>query len=256
MTHIQTFSIQRILLLMQKELYENLKIVSVGYISFFGIATAVVALNFIGGGEAWAEFSDFFEFGLFITGLFISGMAFKSFRSKEGTMSYLSIPASVLEKFLSMLLLTTLGLVIFYIAAFSIFDFLFVALGNSLTNQSTEYFRFFSADLPHLFLVYLIVQSIFLAGAATFKKVPLFFTVFWSFVFLLGVGLYSTGLVYLFRDTFESTAHQLDRGVNINLMDLKDSGLWISKIPEFTFYYLTAPVFWAVTYFKIKEKEA
>jgi hypothetical protein len=256
MTHIQTFSIRRILLLMQKELYENLKIVSVGYISFFGIATAVVVLNFIGGGEAWAEFSRFFEFGLFITGLFITGMAFKSFRSKEGTMSYLSIPASVLEKFISMLLLTTIGLTVFYTAAFSLFDFLFTAIGNSLTNHSVEYFRFFTDELPHLFLIYLIVQSVFLAGAATFKKVPLFFTVFWLFVFLLGIGLYSAGLAYLFRDTFESTAHQLDRGVNLNLMDMKDTGLWISEAPEFIFYYLTAPVFWAITYFKIKEKEA
>ena len=45
--------------------------------------------------------------------------------------------------------------------------------------------------------------------------------------------------------------------MNINLgpNDFEEHRFLFVEIPKFIFYYLTAPVFWVVTYLKLKEKE-
>lgn len=256
MTHIKSFDIQRILLLMQRELFENLKIVLMGFISFFGMAAVIVILNLITGGEAWKNFSGFYTFGLFLTGIFISGMAFRAFRTKEGTMSYLMVPASVLEKLISVILLTTLGVIIFYTFTFAVFDSLFVLAGNAVSDSQIGYFRFFGPDTAHEILLYAIIQSVFLAGAATFRKVPLFFTIFWLVVFSLGIFAYMVSLGFMFKESLEAAGEGINHyNGNINLMDFQ-SDYWLAKLSKFIFYYALAPIFWAISYFKIKEKEA
>ena len=256
MANIQSFSTQRVLLLIQKELYENLKIVSVGYISFFGIAAAIIFFNSLSGGGAWSNFSNFYTAGLYLTGIFISGMAFNAFRSKEGTMNYLVVPASILEKFLSVFILTTIGLVAFYTTVFTIFDSLFIIIGNTTTGSSIELFRYFDNKVPEVILNYFIIQSVFLAGASMFKKVPLFFTVFWLFVVSIGIALFSVLLGLIVKETLDTATFAYKGSFNLNFTNQADPGFWLKEVPRFIFYYISAPVFWAITYFKIKEKEA
>lgn len=255
MTDIPLFSGQRIIYLIRRELYENLKTVAIGFGAFLGLAAVIVILNFIVGGEAWKGFSTYFLPGMFITGLFISGMAFRAFRTKEGTMAYLSLPASILEKFVSELLLTTIGFIAVYTAVFGLFDTLFITAGNMLNGSDVAYFRFFNSNFPYAVLVYIIIQSVFLAGAATFRKVPLFFTAFRIFLISLAITTYVVLLAFLLKDNFADMPQHSNVNININPMSDDPSDFWPVQAAKFVFYYLTAPVFWAITVFKMKEKE-
>ena len=55
-------------------------------------------MNALGDADAWSEMEGFYVAGFVIAGVFISGMAFTNLRSKEKTMTYLSLPASTVEK--------------------------------------------------------------------------------------------------------------------------------------------------------------
>ena len=123
MKNIQSFSIKRILLLMQKTAYENVKFVLIGLVTVFGIFSIILFLNGLDDGDAWGKMQAFYVAGFIISGFFISGMAFTNLRTKEKTMSYLTLPASTLEKFISELLLTTVGFIVIYTAIFYVFNF-------------------------------------------------------------------------------------------------------------------------------------
>ena len=101
METIKNFNIKRLLLMLQKDIFENYKTTLIGLSSVIGLLFIFTIM--ISGESASQNFSMIYRFTLFITGIFVSGMAFTAFRIKEKTMTYLTIPASTLEKFISML---------------------------------------------------------------------------------------------------------------------------------------------------------
>ncbi len=83
MKNIQSFSIKRILLLMQKTAYENVKFVLIGLVTVFGIFSIILFLNGLDDGDAWEKMQAFYVAGFIISGFFISGMAFTNLRTKS-----------------------------------------------------------------------------------------------------------------------------------------------------------------------------
>lgn len=105
----------------------------------------------------------------------------------------------------------------------------------------------------------LIIQSIFLAGASYFKKIPIFFTSLYVFIFVLVMSL----VIGLFSYYFIT---ELGNEIGLKFSNVFDfsSGhmheitideLWSGKILTMFFAYLLAPLFWTITYFNVKEKE-
>lgn len=256
MENIQTFSLKRVYLLIQKTVYENAKFVLIGLSTIFGIFSVILFLNALGDADAWQNMQGFYVAGFVLSGLFISGMAFTSLRSKEKTMTYLSLPASTLEKFISELLITTVGFAIIYTLIFYAFNFVVFIIGAPF-NLDANIINLFDLHVLEGFMYYVIFQSILLAGAATFRKVPLFFTSFTLFIAGVIIMIVVVIIAFSMKDYFDGLDH-----VNISLSDthydvegeMKNS-FFLFKLPKFMFYYLTAPIFWVVTYLKLKEKE-
>jgi len=257
MENIQSFSFKRILLMMQKTLYENGKSVIIGLSTVFGIFSFILIISLLNsGGNAWNNLDGFYYAGLIIAGLFISGMAFSNFRNKEKTMSYITLPASILEKFISEWLLTTVVFIIGYTAIFYAFNFLLILFGNVL-NIDVNIVNIFNSEFISVMPKYFIMQSIFLAGAATFKKSPFFKTIFSWFLFSIFLIVWLSVLVYFLKGTFETVSFNDQGAFNIgNNTSYNFENHWFIEGMKYFYYYVSAPAFWLYTYFKLKEKEA
>ena len=256
MENIKSFSFKRILLLMQKTLYESGKSVIIGLSTIFGIYSLILFISVLHSGSAWIHLDAFYFAGIFIAGFFISGSAFANFRNKEKTMSYLMLPASVLEKFISEWLLTTVVFIIGYTIIFYVFNFLLLFFGNTF-NIEVHIVNIFNSDFLKELPKYFIIQSMFLAGAASFKKSPFFKTLFSLFLFGMFLTVYLSVLAYFLKGTFETFSFN-GNGMNMSGMNTSYNfeNHWLITSAKYFYYYVSAPAFWLYTYFKLKEKEA
>jgi hypothetical protein len=255
METIQSFSIKRIVLLMQKSLYENAKYVLIGISTVFGIFTVILFFDSLNGGEAWGNMQNFYVVGFIISGLIISGMAFSNLRSKEKTMAYLSLPASLLEKVISELILTTIGFIIMYTLIFYVYNFIIYIIGAPF-NLHANILNIFNREVFEGYLLYIILQSVLLAGAATFRKAPLFFTLFSLFVAGTALLIIIVLIALSFKGYLESSGLENLHFDNDDFFKGKNPETHpLVIIPKYLFYYVTAPLFWVVAYFKLKEKE-
>lgn len=240
---------------MQKTAYENAKFTLIGMITIFGFFSVILFFSAMSNADAWGNMNSFYTAGFIISGIFISGMAFTNFRSKEKTMTYIMLPASTLEKFISELLLTTIVFAIAYTAIFYIFNFAVSAIAG-IYGLPIDFLNLSDLHVLQGFMYYVIFQSIFLAGSATFRKVPLFFTLFSLFVAGIAILIFTVIITTFLKGEFENLAFG-SFNINSNTfpeIDIENHPLVL--IPKYMFYYLTAPLFWVVTYFKLKEKEA
>lgn len=254
MKNIKSFSFKRILLLMQKTLYENAKSVLIGLITVFGLFSFILFMSALKDADAWSKLQTFYITGLFIAGFFISGMAFANFRNKEKTMSWLTLPASTSEKLISEWLLTTIVYIIAYSAIFYVFNLILILIGN-VFNFEVSFINIFTKETLTLFLHYIIIQSILLAGAATFKKVPLFFTISSLFIAVIIISFFLTLIAMVINGQFEAFNFNVNK-IQGNNFSYNLENHWLIQIPKIMYYYFTAPIFWIYTYFKLKEKEA
>ncbi len=120
-----------------------------------------------------------------IAGIAVSGTAFSDFRRKEKSMHYLMLPSTTLEKFLSQYVLVTLVFGLLFSLLYYVFSAINIASVALFTDYSLAFIHPFENLKPIYFFRYFIpVQLFFLAGAVTFKKIPVFFTVFFGFLFL------------------------------------------------------------------------
>lgn len=239
---------------MQKTAYENARFTIIGISTIFGFFSVILFFSALNGANAWDKMNNFYVAGFIISGIFLSGMAFTNFRNKEKTMNYLMLPASTLEKLISELLLTTIVFAIVYTILFFVFN-LAASLVASIYGLPTNFVNLMDLNVLEGFMYYVIFQSIFLAGSATFRRAPLFFTLFSLFVAWIAVFIFVVIISTSLKGEFENLAfNNFNIGPNTFPKEDIENHILV-QIPKYMFYYLTAPLFWLVTYFKIKEKE-
>lgn len=243
---------------MKKEIFENVKFVAISYGAIIGFILAFLLINTSQNTDAiWLHFNEIFNFTLFVIGIALSGMAFTNFRSKERTISFLTMPASHLEKTLTQLLLTSVGVVISYAIVFFMAHLLYTLIGKMFFSFEIGTFNPFNTDTYKTVYFLVLIQSIFLAGASFFKKIPVFFTGLYIFiigiVIILIVGLLINyfGGNHFYFDSSLSYMHIHRETGEITLIN----NLWSAQILIFFLKYLLAPIFWTITYFNVKEKE-
>lgn len=252
---MKNFCIKRIFLLIQKEVLENLKIVGIGFASIIGFIFAILMISGYNGGLMWHYFNEIFNTTLLLGGIAIAGMAFSDFRGKERTITYLTLPASHIEKSFTQLLLTSVGFVISYTVVFYISYLMFLSLGKMLFTFDIGTFNPFNEATYKTIFYLVIVQSLFLAGASIFKRVPVFFTGLYMFIFSIVFMIIAGIMAYYLSKSFDAPGNGSIVFSSVNSDNITIDSLWTGKIFEIFFMYLLAPVFWAITYFNVKEKE-
>ncbi len=255
------FSINRFALLMQKNLYENsknfLKILAI----FFGILFVMVISNRHQDYRALMMLPKMYQVGFVVLATLVAGTAFSNLRTKERSMSYLSLPATTLEKLLAELFVSTVVFFAIYVFSFYIFNFLMILFGQAVSvSFEVGFVDIFDQTTMSIYHYTLIGQSILLAGAATFMRRPMISTGFTLFVVVVIYLLYGLAFFHLFMDNDFHHVNLSPKGAYVitNNFTVKTDLPYTTNIvnmAKYLFDYALAPLMWIVAYLKLKEKQ-
>jgi hypothetical protein len=211
--------------------------------------------------------------GLFLTGCLFASVQFNDLSDGPKGISYLLLPASLLEKLLNAFLFCIVLYFICYTAVFYITDFIMVKVSNSYLAewhaQRKGHFTpedivnvFVSPNTPkinlfyYLLIIYFSVQSIFLLGSVYFSKYSYIKTLIWGLIVFLVLVFWEHKIIESFmpHGSFYKPftlfrVYEDGKDLMIRIPE------WISSILMFLMLYSLAPVLWVVTYFRLKEKE-
>lgn len=193
--------------------------------------------------------------GLFFTGLFIGGYIFSStifneLHHPQRSSQYLTLPVSVTERVLVSWLITgILFPVVMFLTA------MIVNLIVEITLNLTPFPGLFSQGSRATVSVYIVTQSIFLFGAAYFKKNHFLKTILSLFVLFIVfnsiIGLVGWALLSPFSSAGELgiDMQNVSPGLEPVFMD------YIPTTAHILFNYLMLPFFLVVTWFSLKERQ-
>ena len=248
------FSFPRFINLLKLELYRNYKgillifEITFGFLFFMGLLLNVI-LDYK---MVVYEHDESYAITLIIGGFIVSSLAFKDLGNSLRRHSYLMLPASILEKFTCMWLLTSLGWTILFSTAFYLYSIVANTVGSvffpSVTFQTFKPFGSFSLVIIKY---YIVLQGIFLLGAAHFKGYALPKTL----AVLITFGALCFGLFYvLLMDVFlmDHVCVTPDGCELANQMDLE--GFW--PFMQVFFWWMLAPLTLILSYMGLKEQEA
>ena len=263
-----TFSFSRLGKLITKQLFENSRLYIFSVLALFGLLALIFAFWIGADGPTYAEEATYviFIFGLFIAGSIFASMAFNMLGSKDKGIYWLSVPATHLEKlictiFYSIILFTIVYCLCFYIVKSISIAFLQNYIkthpGNSYSPMK-DFEHGFGAAIKYFIYAYFAIQSLYLLGSVYFSR--------YSFVVTTVVGAL---LVFAFGFYISSIHDNMFTGIRgwdmISIRkadDSVDNGYFlysvsptVAKIFKYTVQFAWAPLFWVVTWFRLREKQ-
>lgn len=227
-----------------------------------GVVGALVIL--VSGLSAFRHTGDQVHMGLYVFFLFISGIlvssnAFGSLREDISAGAWLTLPASIFEKFTSRLFLTSIG----YVLATGLIYFIISALSEGINQILFDYshplFNPFTTKVWIPMTVYLVIQSVFLTGSIFFRRFAFIKTLlFLSILSLALVLFFFLALKIILGGQFGTLSDHSMRIVWNSLtsdwlIEVKDT---LVRMTGTLFWGILAPFCWAVSYFRLREFEA
>lgn len=146
--------------------FHSIVVVS-GFVSALLFLSALVAGRSV---PSWNFYSLFWGTFLFIGGYLFTASSFKALHQPISAGFYLTIPASVEEKFLSKLVLTAFCYPLFLLLYIYIFSYLNKFALLLLYRTTITTFEPFTEDVWNSIRLYVATQSFFLVGALFFRK--------------------------------------------------------------------------------------
>lgn len=177
---------------------------TVAYIGIIFIVLSIVQLSNRFQPHDLDSFQGFLVGFVAVFGILYAGHSFPAFRSKESTMTYLMVPASLPEKFVfeffSRIVTTLLALPLLYWTTFHLQGYFFTIF-TSQTFESVGLQYLIKINVPendHLFWIYTVVSTAVLlafvlvfTGSAMFTKQPLMKSLFALAVIMIFYSGYS-----------------------------------------------------------------
>lgn len=267
------FSFRRFWLLCKQSLIINKKIIGMSIIGVIGLS--ILALLFIQSNtrlQSWEveQYLYLFFFPFFILGIIYTSLSFPAFRSKEKSISYLTLPASITEKYVFEIVSRIIVFMIVY-------PLLFWAVVNAecaVVHHYAPHFKNYQFSFSAAYLelikdhnyingkiqytqVEQIVQYIFIqggllafilsfAGASHFSKSPLLKTLFSLSIIIAGYFL----LGYLLYKILDLKDYN-PKNEKILFMNIKND---MKYFVAYAFTILNL-CFLAISFFRLKEKE-
>lgn len=188
------FSGARFLLLCKQHFIHNTQFLLLSTVAYIGVVVIVLSIAQMGSNLQSHDLDSFqgFLVGFFaIFGILYVGHAFPAFRSKESAITFLMVPASVLEKFvfefISRIGIIVLILPLLYWVAFHLQGYFFTLFTDKVFEPiGLQYLiKIDVPDASYESAIYmmattgiLLAFALALTGAATFNKQPLVKTLF------------------------------------------------------------------------------
>lgn len=177
---------------------------------------------------------------LYTGGFIISSFAFNELHDRQRAYLALMLPCSNLERFLNKWLLTSVGYAIGVLILYYLFSLLSFVVNRFVFQQPVAIINVTQPGLWVGIGKYIILQSIVLLGAITFKKYALLKTALALGCVLMIASAFSVLIAWMFCPTCfqgETFITTVFRG------------------GYFTFWVIAAPVCWYVTYLRLTEYE-
>lgn len=201
----------------------------------------------------------YFGMTLFIAGFIITSRAFVEVHIKNRNHDWLMLPASSLEKCLSRLLLTTIGVGIGMIVYFWLFSLLAAGLSTLLYGRAYPLFNPADREVGLLLANYLVLQSIFFAGAIYFRRAHFIKTVLAISAFVVALVLLTAVAMRAIvpRELLDLTAPNPLENLDFSAIApfLQHAARVVSLIAKIFYWAVLAPLFWVFAYFRLTEVE-
>ncbi len=252
------FRFNRFQRLIKNELLTQYRTLLIAGGAILGILLFINFLSLLGNNRAVAP-TSFYGLLLFAGGYIVSSMAFTDLHHPQKSYLYLTLPCSNAEKFLSRLILTSVGYGLATLILYFLFSALISLLSMLLTGYAPPMFNPFDREIFISLGVYLVTQSLFLAGAVYFRKHAFIKTVLSLFGLLLLLLLFTLLILRLFfwNDWVDLRNYPRDLFVSSGLTKatLESFFITLGKILKYLFWTVLAPFFWIVTFLRLKETE-
>jgi hypothetical protein len=199
---------------------------------------------------------------LFIGGFIVTSLAFKELHLNAQSVFYLTLPGSALEKFLSKLLVTSLGYaagsLLFYTGVSAAAE----AINRLIFGYGHPFFNPFDRNILLAVAVYLVSQSVFLVGSVYFRRLAFIKTSLYIVLFGIVLSVVAGLAVWLiFRDyaegrhiLFEPYLNQLKMNGDMQSV-LQPLAEGFARAAKIVFWAAVAPVGWIIGYLRLRETE-
>jgi len=231
----------------------NIRMYGKSYLTFYGAAFGIMIFVFLNNIIFMRfispnSFSSTFTNLIFFTSMVVPSINFRELRNKTLATNYLTIPASIFEKFLSSFVITLFGGFLAAILVFVLSNILAIAFGV-LFQVKVEFFDFWKWDiLKQSLILYLVFHTLFFFGSTAFKKNPIVQTFLWSVISFIVIII---AFFYIITKIFQTNS------LNFNFLyfDEIQATLDIIRIIGIIVFSLVIFLLWLASYFKIKEKQ-
>lgn len=241
------FNITRLGLFVRRQLLLNINTIGVAIAAVVGMLLIISGLTAYSSPSNVQNLVPFYLVLLFIGGYVFTSKIFSELNSPQKSYAFLTLPVSTAEKLVgAWLIVTPLFLTVAIIGVF-----ILIYISSLIAGQP--------ADLPNILSnvhfqrtvgAFLVTQTFFFLGAATFRSNNFLKTLLALFAIALVVIGYTTLLGYTLLG--EGTAH-IGPGTG---GELKGTAEFIFKeLVPFLFWYVLGPFLLVVSYFKLKERQ-
>jgi len=251
------FNIERLFKQIKWDTSQYARLVLLGFGVVFGIQLFRTFTSVIDGHFSHGSFhSGNFGFMLMLGGLIFTSMIFNELSAPQSRQFYLTVPASHLEKFVSKLLITTVGFVTFTLFSYWFFSVFNSMLARIIGGYSIGVFNPFKSQNIDLVQIYLVVQSVFLLGAVTFQRYSFLKTCL--SLLIIGIivsAIWGGAFAAFFREYIVDGKVDISIPAQDIFFDLENKITFFGQLLYYLFWLALAPIMWAISYFKLSEKE-
>jgi hypothetical protein len=252
----------RFRLLLKKDFYTQYKTYFIG-IGAICCILFIVNIASVASWNSWNFNLVFYPLTLFIGGFIFTSLSFGELASEQSRISYLTLPASVFEKFASRLLVTSAGYVLVSVAFYFVFSVIAFAVNMLIFGVAHPVFNPAHPVIVLCIGLYLVTQSVFFAGAVYFRGNALIKTIvalfvlalaFWIFMAIVFAGaLYGIVAIrhidfpfdlFFKGQYYPAVPHEFDRISTV-----------FAVVIQVLFWFVLAPLAWVIGYFRLKEVE-
>jgi len=260
----QYFNIKRLLLIMKRDVLTHYRTILITFLAVGGFAIFASTVSLLNRSQGNFHLI-FYLLILFVSGFIFTSRVFREIYAPVKSYTYVTLPGSLLEKYIERWFLTSIGYVIGTFAAYSVITFASEGINHLLFGYSHGLLN--PAQKPFLIGVaaFLVLQGIFFAGAVFFKKHPLIKTILMvamaAFV-LMVIAIVAARLIM--PEYFEFTARTGGRvgsfrelaawlGLTEEGLQMLGKTLWL--VLRIIFWAALAPCCWVLSFLKFRKIE-
>ena len=265
-----TFSFPRLIQLIRKHWVENSKLYFFSSIALLGLLALVFTFWIATSGKRYQEDTAYLMFigGIYIAGAVFASMSFNVLGDKPKATYWLSFPASHLEKLITVVFYSTVVFTVIYCACFFVVKSAADLYIENMVQRFPSRYSYkqvdFGGGFGEMFRIsmygFFAVQAFYLLGSVYFSR--------YSFVIttIFGALIIFLFVYYLSQIIFDSFSDQyMWQGVRMIEID-EDNPLAnsyksyelspaVRGLLGFAVKFIWVPVFWVVTWFRLKEKQ-